>query len=102
MLRIHLVSQEDAEPLTMLLPAHPDQRLDFDGPEPWLFKGRWDGKTFYGEVRAENGVVTLDWSDGDHMTIDLDGERPVTVGRVFLVTSDEGRFRYVVRDAEAV
>src|SRR5690349_650511 len=61
MLRVHMVA-DDGEPLTMLVPVTADMRLDREAPEPWLFRGRWDGSTYYGEVRLEAEGVTLHWS----------------------------------------
>jgi hypothetical protein len=101
MIRVHLVSEDD-EPLTMLLPATADMRLDTDGPEPWLFRGRWDSITYYGEARMASTDMTLFWSDGDLMSMDMTADVPTRVGRVFTVASNEGKFRYTVRDVESV
>jgi len=101
MLRVQLEAREDGEPLTLLIPVDDEMKLDVSVPEPWLFRGRWDGELLYGELRPEPSGIALPWSDGDRMTIDLE-DVPVRVGRIFTVDGSDGRFHYLVRDVQRI
>lgn len=111
MYRIHLASNTDSDWITIIVPLDESGKVHLGqtgAPQPYLFKGVWNGSLFYGEVTSlpdNPRIACLSWDRNEEdVTLTNLGNCPMTLGQVVLIweTRDDTSkpFPFTVRQVQ--